>query len=127
MARSAWLLSKRDVEVGDESQHVGPLSVEADEEVVGLPLTSRPLADLGSRVGREHPGHQPSVADPYRVQGCGIEVVLPRCPASLDGVPRLDGEADQIVGLSLVPADAHRLEFSQVVRVAEGVVASSWR
>ena len=49
MARSAWWLSKRDVEVGDESQHVGPLSVEADEEVIGLPLTSRLLADLGSR------------------------------------------------------------------------------
>jgi hypothetical protein len=86
MARSAWLLSKRDVEVGDESQHVGPLSVEADQQVERLLLIARSLADLGGRVGREHPGHQPSVADPYRVQGCGIEVVLPRCPASLDGV-----------------------------------------
>jgi len=60
------------------------------------------------------------------VQGCRIEVVLPRCPGSLDGVPRLDGEADEIAypWSQPMPTALSSLKWCALQRAWS---ASSWR
>ena len=69
---------------------LGALSVEADQQVEGLLLVTRPLADLGSRVEAAPLGHQLSIANPDRVQRCGIKVVASVDPGIFDGSLRLD-------------------------------------
>src|SRR5664279_3352550 len=73
---------KEDGEVGDEAQHVSPLTVEADEEVEGLLLVARPLADCGSRIEAEPFGDELSVADPDGMQGSASNWSAPVARAS---------------------------------------------
>jgi len=53
-------------------------------------------------------------------------VVLPRCPGSLDGVPRLDGEADEIAypWSQPMPTALSSLKWCALQRAWS---ASSWR
>ena len=98
------------------------MPIEADQQVEGLLLVARSLAGLRGRVGGEPLGHQLSVTNPDRVQRCGIEVVASARPGIFDGPLRLDEQPGQVVGPALVPPDADRLQFPEVVSVAEGVV-----
>ena len=101
---------------------LGALGVEADQQVEGLLLVTRPLADLGSRVEAEPLGHQLPIANPDRVQRCGIEVVAYVGAGIFDGVLGLDQEPGEVVGPALVPPDGDRLQLSEVVGVAERMV-----
>jgi len=75
---------ERHVEVADEPQNITALPVEADKQVELLHFVARSLAGLGGRVGGEPLGHQLSVANPDRVQSCGIEVVASVGPGIFD-------------------------------------------
>src|SRR5271156_1755612 len=95
------------VEIVGETQDVGPLGVEALEEVGRGLIHPGAFTHLGCGVGGPALGDELTVADADRVQRGRVQSVRPGALCGFDGTFGLDQEVDHLVGPALGPTHAH--------------------